>query len=212
MDQMHVMDRHLPRPQLDVDDLLGRAGPLDFLPVAQQVLLGVGLHMGLLAKLVSARAKLHGAIGRRAVGQRDPGGDDLLEPLHRHVGRVLVPGNVGRAAGRLGKQLGVPDHDVGAEDALDRIGDPGMGHEIEGPAVAQMWEHQPILGIGRRPLGDPPAVFDLISLEGAAVFPCLLFRQHVDWEEAASLLKRPDLIAVQAAGHGPSERRVDGYQ
>src|SRR5215475_712789 len=86
---------------------------------------------------MAAGPEFHGAAGHRRIGERHPGGDDVAgaEPP---VGRILVPGYVCRRARLLGEERGAPAQDVGADDVLDGIEDPGMARQLVGPGEEKM--------------------------------------------------------------------------
>ena len=75
------------------------------------------------APAVDAGGIAHGAVLGRGRGQRDPDPDHALDAVELVVGRVLMPGDEGGAAGRLGEQAGRPEQQVRPDDALDRVQD-----------------------------------------------------------------------------------------
>ena len=64
--------------------------------------------------------------------QRHPGGD-VLQRRQSEIGRVLVPGDVVLAAGRLEPDRRVEYQDIRPDYGLHQVQDAGMAHQLGRP-------------------------------------------------------------------------------
>src|SRR6185295_14685971 len=86
---------------------------------------------------MAAGDDLHVAVAGRAVREADPRGHDVWL-TQSPVGRVLMPGDVARAARLLREEGAVPAQDVRADDVLDGVEDCRMANEVGQPGQEQV--------------------------------------------------------------------------
>ena len=132
-----MVQRHLPGPQFQHPGLALVHVHLDLLAAAEQVVGVEGVAMGDLVQLVGARDHAHGPVGGIAVGEGDPGGDDV-GGIEAPVGGILVPGHEAGIARLLDEEAAAPAEDVRADHILYRIEDAGMANELIQPGEQQV--------------------------------------------------------------------------
>ena len=90
------------------------------------------VEMGKLALAVGAGNDTDTAALRPRGRQRHPGGD-VLERCQSEIGRVLVPGNVVLAAGRLQSDRRVKHQNIRPDYGFHQVQDAGMAHQLGRP-------------------------------------------------------------------------------
>ena len=117
VDQAHVVQRGLARLQHDIDGRVLVHLVLYDLAAREHVVLAVGVAVRDLIQLVGAGRNPHGTRFHRAGRERDPGGHHL-KTAQAPIGRILMPGDVGRIVRVLGEEERSPAEEVGTEQVL----------------------------------------------------------------------------------------------
>src|SRR5205809_6309663 len=123
VEHQHVMERHLARPEQDVDrpPLVHLDG--DLLTAREQVARGEGVAVRDL-RAMRAWHHAHRAVLHGGVRERHPRRDDV-GLAEAPVGRVLVPGHVRRIPRLLDEEARAPAEEVRPQDGFDGVEDDG---------------------------------------------------------------------------------------
>ena len=132
------------------------------------------------------------ALGRRiAEGEPDR---RLLVRVEPVIGRVLVPGHVGRIARSLEPEGRQVDQDVRAEQVLDRVQNRGMARELDQPGEDEV-------PLDAEPLGRVDARLALVVLDPPAERAGVRGAHRLDREDIAVAFEGSDLSGAQHLAH-----------